>query len=341
MHQGVFPLDRPVDECLAQFEVRRTSDFASFCSGLQETFSTPSTSLRLAKPQQTGVSTIHAARLTDMTLGVVQVGSDVQAQVGPMPGYQVVIALHGGVIGYFAGEPVDIRSTTASINAPGQGVILPAWAASTGLLMLRFRPEAVRRAACELAGRDIPEPPRFRHSFELDTPEARSWLRTVALLIGELSEAGSLGRTSASHRSDLERLVITSLLRASDNDFSLSSQADRPAPRWASVRRALRAMEDDPVHDWTLAELATVAGVSGRRLQQAFREQVGLSPMEQLRALRLLGARRALLDDADPVAAVAAHWGFHHLGRFAGAYGARFGETPSETRRRARTVLVD
>lgn len=342
MRQDVLLLDRPVDECFAQFEVRNTSDFGSFCSGLQETFSTPSTTLRLAQPHGVGtVSTIHAAHLTDMTIGVVRTGADLQARVGPMPGYQVVIALQGGVMGHFAKEPVAIRSKVASINSPGEGVVLPTWAASTGLLMLRIRPEAVRRAASELAGHRAPRPVRFRHEFDLDTPRARSWLLTISMLIGELSERGRLGRTSARHRNELERLVTTSLLRASDNDYSLSEHVEGPAPRWASVRRSLRAMEDDPVHDWTLAELADVAGVSGRRLQQAFREQVGSSPMEHLRAVRLLGARRALLDDTGTIAAVAARWGFHHLGRFAGAYRARFGESPSETRCRARTVFVD
>jgi transcriptional regulator GlxA family with amidase domain len=60
--------------------------------------------------------------------------------------------------------------------------------------------------------------------------------------------------------------------------------------------------------------------------------------MQYLRAVRLRGARAALLalaaDDPTTVADVATRWGFSHLGRFSQYYRSRYGEPPSRTMRR-------
>jgi len=83
----------------------------------------------------------------------------------------------------------------------------------------------------------------------------------------------------------------------------------------------------------TVVEMYTAAGVSERTLQCAFRDQLGLSPSAYLRLRRLNGVRAELLTPTPDttVTSVATHWGFLHLGRFARAYRALFGETPSET----------
>ena len=83
-----------------------------------------------------------------------------------------------------------------------------------------------------------------------------------------------------------------------------------------------------------MAELAERAGVSSRTLQEAFHRELGVTPLEHLRLVRLDRVRRDLLD-ADPTATsvtdVAARWGFFHLGRFAQAYRSTFHELPSQT----------
>jgi len=95
-------------------------------------------------------------------------------------------------------------------------------------------------------------------------------------------------------------------------------------------------MHADPGRQFTAAELAAVAGVGVRVLQESFRQHVGMSPMTYLRRMRLDGVH-AELSRADPwqvaVSEVATRWGFAHLGRFAGAYRQRFGVSPSQTLR--------
>ena len=98
-------------------------------------------------------------------------------------------------------------------------------------------------------------------------------------------------------------------------------------------------MHAEPWRPFTATDLAAIAGVGVRVLQESFRQHVGMSPLTYLRRLRLDGAH-AELSRSDPwqvnVSEVAYRWGFTHLGRFAGAYRARYGVSPSQTLRERR-----
>jgi AraC-like DNA-binding protein len=87
-----------------------------------------------------------------------------------------------------------------------------------------------------------------------------------------------------------------------------------------------------------VADIVAVSAVSGRALFKHFRRFTGLSPLQYVRETRLRHVREALLN-AQPeehIATVAARWGFNHPGRFASDYRRRFGETPSDSRRRGK-----
>ena len=82
-------------------------------------------------------------------------------------------------------------------------------------------------------------------------------------------------------------------------------------------------------------ELASQAGLSPRAVQMAFRQHRGVTPLEFLRTLRLDEARKRFSSGSGlSVAEVAGSLGFTHLGRFAGHYRQRFGESPAQTRRK-------
>jgi transcriptional regulator GlxA family with amidase domain len=136
-----------------------------------------------------------------------------------------------------------------------------------------------------------------------------------------------------------EQLVMTTLLLAQPHSYSDLFLQPQPAIAPFHVKRAeayIEAHLDEPV---TIGTLAAVAGVSARSLQAGFQQFRDTTPMAHVRALRLQRAHDELLA-ADPqrtsVTDVAMQWGFVHLGKFAGAYKRRFGESPSETLRRWR-----
>ena len=87
-----------------------------------------------------------------------------------------------------------------------------------------------------------------------------------------------------------------------------------------------------------LSELCRVVGLSERGLRNAFYGVHGMGPKRWILTERLSRTQAALCKPrsvALTVTAVAAEHGFYQFGRFAGAYRARFGETPSETLRAA------
>lgn len=92
----------------------------------------------------------------------------------------------------------------------------------------------------------------------------------------------------------------------------------------------------------TMADLAQHCGVSERTLNQHFRAFLGVPPMRYMRRLRLAAARRVLLSGESDISVtgIAERYAFNHFGRFAEQYRQSFGESPSTTLRRARTLKL-
>jgi transcriptional regulator GlxA family with amidase domain len=114
--------------------------------------------------------------------------------------------------------------------------------------------------------------------------------------------------------------------------FSGTSEALPHALRKA--RESLHAHVTEPLD---LARVAEAAGIGIRALQCGFRRHFGSSISEMLLDIRLSQLNAELMN-ARPDAHIidlAFDLGFTHLGRMAGAYRQKFGETPSATRRRA------
>ncbi len=87
-----------------------------------------------------------------------------------------------------------------------------------------------------------------------------------------------------------------------------------------------------------VADLSRLAGVNQRTLSRAFREVRGIGPYRYLQYLRLSEVRRVLLLEGGTVTQAAMRFGFRELGKFGVLYRKAFGESPSETRRRTRSV---
>jgi AraC-like DNA-binding protein len=105
-------------------------------------------------------------------------------------------------------------------------------------------------------------------------------------------------------------------------------------------RRAAVLLTHEFRETWSVGSLASAAGLSSRTLNRVVRREFGLSPMAVLRKARLAQAH-ADLQAAAPgatVTSVALDSGFNHLGRFSLDYAREFGESPSETLRRARRM---
>ncbi|MEV0053190.1 helix-turn-helix transcriptional regulator [Saccharopolyspora shandongensis] len=131
----------------------------------------------------------------------------------------------------------------------------------------------------------------------------------------------------------MERSLLTGLLIAQQHNYTDELSRAQPPARPRTVRRVVDLIQAHPDRQYTLGELARVAGVSARRLQESFHEHVGVPPITYLRDTRLERIHAELRAGADSVSDVAHRWGFTHLGRFASSYRKRFGVHPSQTLR--------
>lgn len=106
------------------------------------------------------------------------------------------------------------------------------------------------------------------------------------------------------------------------------------AARIADVEGWIESRLVEPI---TIGRLCELAGVGERRLQKAFEARRGVSPMRFVMERRLSEARRRLKRGGtrDDVTSIALGLGFRHMGRFALEYRKAFGESPSQTRRKA------
>ena len=122
------------------------------------------------------------------------------------------------------------------------------------------------------------------------------------------------------------------------------AQAKEPAARrqgFLNTARIVRGAEDFVESGGArqaiqIEDVCRALNISRRTLYRAFHDLLGVSPKAYLRLKNMSAARARLLDAASQpttVTQVALDHGFWELGRFAGAYRAMFGESPSETLR--------
>lgn len=94
------------------------------------------------------------------------------------------------------------------------------------------------------------------------------------------------------------------------------------------IGRAIRAVHDDVAQPWTVAQLASVAGMSRAAFSAEFARRVGQPPLAYLRAWRLTLARAALAHGDANVASVARSIGYTSHSAFSNAFRRAFGAPP-------------
>jgi AraC-like DNA-binding protein len=109
------------------------------------------------------------------------------------------------------------------------------------------------------------------------------------------------------------------------------------------VHRAQAILEETDAEPMTASLLASLAGVSERRLRQAFNERYQVGPRRYLLLRQLHAVRRDLLasqPEATTVTEAVTARGVWHFGRFTARYKSLFNELPSETLRRGPRIRV-
>ena len=104
------------------------------------------------------------------------------------------------------------------------------------------------------------------------------------------------------------------------------------------ARKAARLIETGGLDGINLDAFAAQLGISERQLRRAMKEELGVAPAELAQTHRLLNAKRLLTDTRLPVGEVAMASGYSSLRRFNATFRERYGLTPTDLRKRARTA---
>ncbi|PWJ53568.1 AraC-type DNA-binding protein [Quadrisphaera granulorum] len=269
-------------------------------------------------------------------VGVVRLdyGTDVQIEPGRLESFYLVqVPLAGRAAVRQGGAEVVSTPRTASVLGPDAPVSMR-WDAGTPQLILYAHRSVVAGYAAAALGRKVSSRLDFALDFDLTTPAASAWRRTLGYAAAEV-DADSPCLDDARWVRHVRSVLVGQLFEA--HRCSLSEELTTGAPATSrAVAAAKTLVDDDPAAAHTVEDLARHAGVSVRALQEGFRRQLGTTPMEYVRSCRLEAAHRALRA-ADPTEAsvtdLATAAGFTHLGRFSVDYRKRFGCSPSATLR--------
>ncbi|MDV6211314.1 AraC family transcriptional regulator, partial [Rhodococcus erythropolis] len=216
----------------------------------------------------------------------------------------------------------------ATVCPPDITTRITRWSADCEIVGVRMDRQYLDREMEKVLGRPGMHLP---DQVDLRGDDGARWLKFVRSLSDQI-----LGPVGVLHNDlvagQLSGAVVTAFVLAAMPESEDAVCNARPR----IVKRVLDEMHDDPARVWTAAEMAEVAGVSVRRLQEGFRQYVGRSPSECLLDIRLERVHADLVDadDSTTVTDVAVRWGFTHTGRFASSFRRKYGLLPSEVLRR-------
>jgi AraC-like DNA-binding protein len=285
-----------------------------------------------------GLSTrMDVMRFGPVTVGDLRFGTDLQLRMGDLGAYHVDILLSGR-IRWRQGHrgPLQATDASAAVFRPVGETVLEQVTGDCRLLAVKIDSTALETQLTRMLDVPIRSPIRLGPTLDTTHAAGRSWVRMVRLLASDAADPAGLARHPLLGAS-VQETLLSGLLLATDHPYTeqLNRRANpHPAPR--AVRRAMEAMQAHPERPFTIAALAGVAGIGQRALQSGFHHATGTTPMAYLRQVRLARVHEELRR-GDPaqvtVSEVASRWGFTHLGRFAGAYRLRYGQSPSRTLR--------
>jgi AraC-like DNA-binding protein len=287
--------------------------------------------LRLLGPSKSFGLSQRVTSVGPMTVGEVAYESDVAMRFDEArASYHVCVPLEGRLETWHRGQQVTSTPTLASIYRPDAEMVVTRWPAGSRHLAVKIDQVAVDRALETLVGHRVDLPIAFDAALPVKTSAVQDWVRLLLMVNRQRERPDGLLRHPLVWDPLLESLIHGFLLVAHHPYRDLLDAPAEPA-RPTAVRDAMDIIETCPQMPLTTATLAMRCHISVRTLQEGFRRHLGMSPMAYLRTVRLRRAHRDLRS-ANPthvtVASIAHRWGFSHLGRFAAAHKAMFGETP-------------
>jgi AraC-like DNA-binding protein len=223
---------------------------------------------------------------------------------------------------------------------PGNALVVSAagnlrrrWKGKCDLLNLRIDREAVNLAS---PGQTLAHVGLDGQPLALiDLNQSLALARFIETIIHDLSSdnAALSDPAMAGHAERLLSLLLLRSLRRTDG-HAIGAAAPMVAPYY--IRRAEQYVAESYMQPIGIADLEAATGVSARTLYYGFKQYRGASPMKYLKNIRLMRARRRLLEaqiHGGRVGPIAHAVGYENKSQFARDYKDYFGESPAMTLR--------
>jgi AraC-like DNA-binding protein len=283
------------------------------------------------------VSTYRSADLGPVHIGEVVFQDELRLECEDVgTGFYVQLPISGRFESRHRGVRTLVSSTSPAVYQPGGGPFSGRWPTGYRALCVRIDAPALESAMGRLVGDRVAGRTRFDPVMDTSDGYGRGWADLLYSVNRQLASAADNLLSQPLIAAPLAESLINGFLLAATHSHNGALTAPVATARPTAVRTAIDVIEADPQTPLTLSALAERCGVSTRTLQKAFQRHLGMSPMDYLRDVRLRRAHeelRAADPYADSVASIARRWGFAHLGRFAAAHEARFGQKPLRTLR--------
>ena len=276
--------------------------------------------------------------LPSMYFGYMQYGPPVEVRAVQRDDYWVQLPICGQLEVISGADNVICDSTRGAIASPTRHdyYLIRSGGGCAGIRLCLRRAALIAQLAA-LLGEPPDSPLEFALEMDLAAGHGQTLARYVLMAAADFNSSGSILRNPVMI-SAFEQFIVTGLLLSHPHNYAEALRRLETTVTPRNVRRAIDYIDAHLDQAITIADIVKATGVPGRTLFTQFKDFKGVSPMRYIRNARFQQAREALLqaEPEESVTAVAASWGFVHLGRFSIEYRRRFGESPSETLRRNR-----
>jgi AraC-like DNA-binding protein len=278
---------------------------------------------------------MNGAHLGQTMIGYNQFETDTLVDAGHIDGAILLILGFGSpAIFHIDGEPV-VCTERGAVLSPSRRVLIHRPAGSR-IFVIRAGLDAIEERFREVMDRRPGKTIVFDRGVDLVNGVGAQAHRLVNFLIDTI-QRDSVAVENPLLRAGFDEMLLNALLSLPSNytDELMGGRRLCVAPRL--VRRAEEFLDAHATEPITISDIVAQCGCSRRALFSAFRRFRGYTPMQFLADARLKTAREALFcaSQSDTVSSIAYACGFSHPGRFSDAYRRRFGESPSETMRKA------
>jgi AraC-like DNA-binding protein len=278
----------------------------------------------------------HRAEGQALSFNYIRYGADVEIEPGELGSFYLIqVPIMGTATVCNGATEVQTGAGRASVLNPDRHTRMR-WHAGCEQMLLQIDRTRMTEIAEKLTGQRLRAPIRFAPDIDRQQDAMRHWLSAFRAAVSAIDQGALLGKEHRLSQAIVEEELIAGFLYSQPSNIEPLLERRASAIGSPYVKRAQDYMRANLSEPLTVITVADAVGTSPRNLQLAFRQALEMTPLEYLRAQRL-NLARYLLQEAPPqetVARIACQAGFTHLSRFSAQYTRRFGETPSQTRKR-------